>query len=139
MNNAILLPVCALVLLTYLVWLWMYWLRKAGMAKHKAEMQELADNTKREKILKVAENPSDNFENLFEVPVLFFVAAIIIHVNGLTDTSYVVQAWVFVALRAAHSLIHCTYNRILHRFVAYATGTILLGAIWIRLALQLLG
>jgi hypothetical protein len=42
----------------------------------------------------------------------------------------VAGAWAYVALRCAHSYIHVTYNRVMHRFLVYATSTVLLFALW---------
>ena len=46
-------------------------------------------------------------------------------------------AWLFVALRIAHSAIQCSYNRVMHRFTVYALATLVLTAFWIRFALKL--
>ena len=32
-------------------------------------------------------------------------------------------AWAFVALRIVHSAIHCSYNKVIHRFYAYVAGS----------------
>jgi hypothetical protein len=43
-------------------------------------------------------------------------------------------AWGFVVLRILHSVIHCSYNNVNHRFVAYALSCLFLLFMWIRLA-----
>ncbi|MGH8402087.1 MAG: MAPEG family protein, partial [Gammaproteobacteria bacterium] len=48
-----------------------------------------------------------------------------------------VLAWIYVALRIVHSLIHVTYNKIIHRFSVYATSSFLLLAMWIIFAVKL--
>jgi hypothetical protein len=53
---------------------------------------------------------SDNFRNLFEVPVLFYV----------------------------HSFIHLTYNRVMHRFAVYVLSTVVLLVLWAALGIQVL-
>jgi hypothetical protein len=40
-------------------------------------------------------------------------------------------AWVYVALRVIHSLIHITYNNVLHRLSAYALSNFVLMAFWV--------
>jgi len=40
--------------------------------------------------------------------------------------------------RVLHSLIHCTYNKIVHRFNAYLASSLVLWAMWIRIAIQLI-
>jgi hypothetical protein len=52
-------------------------------------------------------NPSDNFKNLFEIPVIFYALALVLFVTGQVDAAYVTAAWVFAAFRALHSAVHC--------------------------------
>jgi hypothetical protein len=49
-----------------------------------------------------------------------------------------VLAWGFVALRVLHSCIHCTYNKVIHRFYAYLAGGMVLWTLWGVLAVGLL-
>ena len=35
-------------------------------------------------------------------------------------------AWLYVALRYAHSAIHCTYNRVMHRFAVFIASMLVL-------------
>jgi hypothetical protein len=51
---------------------------------------------------------------------------------------FVAAAWGFVALRVVHSLIHVTYNRVLHRFVAWVLGAAWLFAMWGAFVFELL-
>lgn len=50
--------------------------------------------------------------------------------------SLVAMAWIYVAMRVLHSLIHVTYNKILHRFSIFALSNLLLLAMWIMFALD---
>ena len=43
-----------------------------------------------------------------------------------------------VLVRAVHSLVHCSYNKVMHRFAAYVAGALVLWAMWARLAWHLL-
>ncbi len=74
-----------------------------------------------------------HFNNLFEVPVLFYAAAI----TGIMlqhETALAIGlAWLFVALRVVHSLIHLTSNHILWRVRSFMAGNIVLLALWIVL------
>lgn len=133
------LPVCAQAMLTLAVWLWMYYTRLTTLSKSGADPQELENEVRAQEILKGVVHPSDNFENLFELPVLFFAGVFVVHATGLSDSLYLNLVWAFVGFRALHSLIHCSYNKIVHRFAAYLFSSIALWAIWIRLAVQLLG
>ena len=40
-------------------------------------------------------------------------------------------AWLYVALRVVHSLIHCTYNKVYHRLAVFLPGFGLLVGMWI--------
>jgi hypothetical protein len=76
--------------------------------------------------------PNRNFMNLLEMPVLFYVACVAVYVTRTADAALLVLAWLYVALRIAHSLVHLTYNRVLHRLGFYAASAVVLAAIWIR-------
>ena len=73
---------------------------------------------------------ADNIRNLFEVPVLFYLLCIALVLNGGSTPGFVTAAWAYVALRSLHSLIHVTYNRVMHRFLVYVASTLLLFAMW---------
>lgn len=137
-TRSILLPICAQALLTLLVWLRLVTARLSATRRAGVDPQVLADETRAQAIFKDIVNPSDCFENLFEMPVLFYVAALVVFVTGLTDRTYLLGAWTFVAIRAIHSWIHCTSNRITPRFAAYLMSSVVLWAMWTRLALQLI-
>jgi hypothetical protein len=47
-------------------------------------------------------------------------------------------AWAYVALRGLHSLIHVTYNRVVHRFLVYAASTLLLFGMWAAFVAKIL-
>ena len=82
---------------------------------------------------------ADNFCNLFELPVLFYAALPVAFVTAQGDAAVIGLAWAFVVLRVAHSAIHCTYNKVLHRFGVYLAGALVLFVLWGRLAWGLLG
>lgn len=82
--------------------------------------------------------PNRDYMNLLELPVLFYVVAIAVHVTGKSDALYVGLASAFVALRIAHSIVHLAYNNVLHRLVAFGLGAVCLLAMWIRFGVSLL-
>jgi hypothetical protein len=81
---------------------------------------------------------ADNFRNLFELPVLFYVALVVAFLTAQGGALVTGLAWAFVALRVLHSAIHCGYNRVRHRFAAYLLGASALLALWGRVAWGLL-
>ncbi len=70
------------------------------------------------------------YMNLLELPVLFYVASLMYFVAGRVDQTTLAVAWAYVALRAAHSLIHVTYNKVFHRLAAFAASNFMLMAYW---------
>jgi hypothetical protein len=81
--------------------------------------------------------PNRNMMNLLEMPVLFYAACITFYVTKTADGTVLVLAWLYFALRVAHSLVHLTYNRVIHRLAAYAASNVVLLVIWVRLYLVL--
>ena len=63
-----------------------------------------------------------------------FVAMLLIIVSRSESVVLLALAWAFVALRYLHSYIHCTYNRVKHRFSAYLFSGLALWALWGMLA-----
>jgi hypothetical protein len=80
-----------------------------------------------------------NFMNLLELPVLFYVACLTLYVTKTADGTAVLLAWLYVALRVCHSLVHVTYNNVLHRLVPYAISVAVLLAMWVRAIIALSG
>jgi hypothetical protein len=80
---------------------------------------------------------SNNFDNQFQLPVLFYVAALVALFAAVPSWVEVLLAWLFVALRYVHAVIHVTTNNVLHRFTAYTAGLVVLGLLWVWLALRL--
>lgn len=72
-----------------------------------------------------------SYMNLLELPVLFYVASLMYFVAGRVDQTTLTVAWAYVALRAAHALIHVTYNNVFHRLAAFATSNLVLMAYWV--------
>lgn len=129
MTDPIWLPCAALVGLTALVWIKLYADRLGEMRKRRIDPQALA--TARDAAGRLENTQAaENFRNLFEVPVLFYVLCIAVVVNGGSTRGMVLAAWAYVILRALHSLIQTTTNRVTHRFLVYVSSTLLLFAMW---------
>lgn len=135
---AILSPVFAMVLLTALVWVRMYYCRLSYIYRQRVNPDRFKHRSDHdEEIPANVRAASDNLMNLFEMPVLFYLAAITFPLAQLTDQLFTYLCWLYVGLRYLHSFIHVTYNRVVHRFTAYVASTLVLWAIWTRMALLL--
>ncbi|HEY7739950.1 MAG TPA: MAPEG family protein [Steroidobacteraceae bacterium] len=130
------LPFCAMALLTALVWIKLYADRLGEMRAKGIAPQQLASVRAAAGQLEHT-GAADNFRNLFEVPVLFYALCIAIAATGGSTRALVTAAWAYVALRALHSLIHVSYNRVVHRFLVYVASTLLLFGMWIAFFMRL--
>jgi hypothetical protein len=81
---------------------------------------------------------ADNYRNLFEMPVLFYLALLVVALAGLVAPVSLGLAWAYVLLRCLHSAIHCGYNRVKHRFYAFLASNLVLWALWAWLGWRLL-
>jgi len=82
--------------------------------------------------------PNRNYMNLLELPVLFYVAGILLLVSPCASSVAIYLAWAYVGLRVVHSVIHLTYNNVLHRLAAFASSNAVLIALWVDLGLTIL-
>lgn len=136
-QESILFPVFALGALTFFVALWMARLRFKAVKQGDLDRRYYKLNRGwevPEYLIKV----SRNFENLLEIPVLFYVVALMIYVTKHVDFAYVALAWLYVGTRFIHTYIHTTYNNVRHRMIPFLLGGTVLIAIWMRLFVQII-
>lgn len=138
MNNAILWPALALVGVTFCVWLRMFITRTGYITRNRISLRTIATRAAAQPLLAPVSAAADNLMNLFELPVLFYVLIVLLHQRGAGE-AWAVAAWLYVILRAVHSYIHCTYNKVMHRFYAYAASSLVLWGMWLAFALSLCG
>lgn len=121
-------PVFATVFLMFIVWVYMYIRRISFINRNSISPKDLAvPGALAERSPPEVSNPSDNFKNLFEIPVLFYALALYLFVTSQVDSTYMVAAWVFVVFRVFHSAVHCTVNIVMLRFSLYLISTL---AVW---------
>jgi hypothetical protein len=130
---AILYPVIAMAALTFVVLLLIPYQRfKAVIRK-----QVVPDDFKfgeSESVPPAVCIPNRNYMNLLELPLLFYVVCVVMFVTQTVTPVAVGLAWVYVALRSVHSLIHLTYNKVVHRLTFFALSNVVLVVLWISLA-----
>ena len=132
-QESIFIPFFGLMLLTILVWIYMYYLRLSYMVFNKVDPQSLAATRQATELIPAKVNqPSENLINLFELPVLFYATCIYLYVTQQADTTSLVLGYCFLIFRVLHSVIHCTYNKVTHRFYVYVLSAITLWLFIIR-------
>lgn len=137
--TAIFGPFLALMLLTLIVWVYMYVRRIGFITRERIDPRRLEIPGELARVSPAAiSNPSDNLKNLFELPVLFYALSLLLFVTQRVDATYVTAAWVFVGFRVAHSLVHCTFNRVMVRFYCYLAASLALWFMVLRATLAYL-
>jgi hypothetical protein len=79
----------------------------------------------------------NNFDNQFQLPMMWYAAIAFVLVTGLADAVTVVLSWIFIASRIAHTLIHTESNVVVRRFQAFLVGLFSLLAIWVWFGIRL--
>lgn len=119
----------AMALLTFVVAVRMYRLRVSEMRRRSIHPQAVALSAQRAAQLEDT-RAADNYNNLFELPVLFYVLCLAGVASDHIPLWLPWLAWLFVLLRVIHSWIQCTYNKVIHRFIAFRTGLFVLMISW---------
>ena len=116
----------------------MYVKRLSLISAHKLRADEVTHQKLAEISPPDVANPSDNLKNLFEVPTIFYAFVIYLFVTSQVDAVYLAGCWAFAGLRVIHSLIHCTFNKVMLRFLVYVVSTLVLWAMIVRAVLDFL-
>jgi hypothetical protein len=135
-NHAIFAPFFAQMLLTLVVWVYMYARRIPFIMRLQLKPEQLTPAELARLSPPAVSNPSDNLKNLFEIPTLFYALALYLFVTQHVDAVYMAAAWTFVVFRVLHSLMHCTANIIIVRFWLYAISTL---ALWFMVGRAAIG
>ena len=130
-ETAIFGPFLTMMLLTLVVWVYLFVRRIRFISGNAITPEQMTGPGALDRITPQGVlNPSDNFKNLFEVPVLFYALTLYLFATGQVDGLYVTLGWIFVGFRALHSFVHCTFNHILARFWIYFVSSV---ALWVAL------
>jgi hypothetical protein len=125
---AIFRPFVATMILTMVVWFYMYGRRLPFIFSNGLDAKQMTPLELARVSPPQVSNPSDNLKNLFELPTVFYAVVLYLYATQQVDAMYVGAAWVFFLLRAMHSAVHCTFNFIPLRFVLYVVSA---GALWL--------
>jgi hypothetical protein len=129
----LLIPLLAQVALTFVVMIIMYRKRVTEMKTKRIHPQRTKTRSRALGVLTDSETAANNYTNLFESPVLFYTAMLLTLILMVQDTILVILAWTYVGSRVIHSIIHITYNKVMHRFTVFLFSSFVLFAIWVRL------
>ena len=136
MDNAIFTPMLAMMLLTLLVWVYMFAKRIPFLQAANIPNDELTPAKLNEITPPDVAAPSDNLKNLFELPVLFYALCLYLYATQTVDALHIWSAWIFVVFRYLHSIMHCTRNIVLARFGLYLVSSLALWVMMLRAVVQ---
>ncbi|MBN9566271.1 MAG: MAPEG family protein [Alphaproteobacteria bacterium] len=135
--TSILTPVLALIILSLIVWIWMYATRIPAMQKARINPQDARFPGSLDVLPDSARQVADNYNHLMEQPTIFYALVFYIYLSGGQDTLYIWLAWAYVALRVVHTLIQCTANVVNLRFTVFSLSTLVLMAMAVRAVLAI--
>jgi hypothetical protein len=133
--SAMLAPVIALVLWTFVMWGWMYWMRIPAILNSKMRLDpNLPRGQQMNELPAHVRWKADNYNHLLEQPTLFYAVALTLALVRDNSNLAVGLAWVYVALRVVHSVWQAQVNVIPIRFYLFAASSVVLLALTLRAA-----
>ena len=132
----VLLPLFVEVILTFVLLFWLAPLRQGEFKSGRVRESDIALGQKNWSPR--AQQIANSFDNQFQLPVLFYVLAILSIITRHADVIFVVLAWIFVASRVAHAYVHTTSNRVVVRGPIYGIGGFTLAIMWIIFMVRIL-
>lgn len=134
-GTAIFWPMIAHVVLVVVLYGLLGMRRGAAVKAGQAKVSQFRENLNEPQTSLFVKN---SLASQFELPVLFYVACLSLHVTGGDGWLAVVLAWLFALSRYAHAFIHVTTNRISHRQPAFTAGFVALIGLWVIFTVHLL-
>ena len=120
---ALLTPVFVLILWTFTIFLIMSY----GRTRFMKDPQDAAHTKDLKGTLPAwVERTGDNYNHLFEQPVVFYIVTLAIALINSIDPLMMQLAWAFVILRILHSLVQLTFNLVLIRFMIFLIGWLII-------------
>jgi len=132
-QTMLLLPIFGMVFLTIGIALWMLKLRYKAVLEDGVSAKYFKLN-RGAKLPEYLVRVTQHYENLFETPLLFYVAILLLLILELNDTGYIFLAWGYFLSRLLHAYIHTVTNRLKHRKYAFMLTSVILITLWIKLA-----
>jgi hypothetical protein len=123
---SIMTPMLALIVWTFVIWVWMYATRIPAMRAARINPARMKRREELDVLPVDVKQIADNYNHLHEQPTVFYALVIYTQLAGVIDPLNIGLAWAYVALRVAHSLIQCTTNFIPWRFLVFSASSLVL-------------
>lgn len=136
-QQALLLPVFLHMLMTVGLGVASGLARRKALLAGRARMREVVIDSRAwpEDVRKLG----NNFDNQFQLPMLWYAGVAFTLILGLGDGVAVVLSWAFLVLRIGHSFIHVGRNVLVRRFYVFIAGAFVLTLYWLWLAYKVFG
>lgn len=134
-KESLLAPMGALVALTAVVWLMMVMFRNYAALSQRASSDYYRFYDSKLMPEDWIERPARAFNNLMQLPTLFYVACLAMMLTGRVDEGQRALAWMFVATRSLHALVYIGWNPLAYRFASWVAASICLFTLWARFLL----
>jgi hypothetical protein len=132
-NQLLIFAGIAQVVLTFIVWVVLFYRRVGELKRRKINPQKIATSSQSAAIMEDV-RASDNFKHLFEMPVLFYFLCTLAVATQATSFALAALAWMYVVLRYLHSYIQCGKNKVMPRFYVFVASSLTLLAMWVVFA-----
>ena len=140
MTSSILEPVIALMLLTCVMWAWMYITRVPAVQRAGMKLDpDLPKGVQMSELPAKVRWKADNYNHLLEQPTVFYAVAFTLALLNAGEGLNLTLAWAYVALRVVHSLQQSLWNKIEVRFVLFVLSSLVLITLVVRAALIVWG
>jgi hypothetical protein len=137
MRSLLFAPIVALILWSFVMCAWLYATRIPAIGRNKIvyDPHRPAEEFHAQLPAQVRWK-ADNYNNLMEQPTLFYAVATTLALLGEDAGLNTGLAWLYVALRIAHSLVQAMVNIVMLRFTIFMAATLVLLVMSIRAALS---
>lgn len=136
MTLKLIYPALAMIFWIFVVGVLLAVRRKSAFASGEVRPEEVTVSTERYPV--AARLASANFSNQFELPVVFFALIMLAMEVAATGYAMAALAWIFVASRVLHSLVHIGPNKLPLRGAIYGIGAIALLCMWVGVLIAVL-
>lgn len=132
-----LLPILGMIMLTIRVALMMLKMRYRAVLKDGVHPSYFKLN-RGAKLPDYVVKVTQHYENLFEAPILFYLAILLVLILDRIDPLYIILAWLYLFSRLAHAYVHITYNALRHRKNVFIMSSLVLVFLWIKLSIDII-
>jgi hypothetical protein len=131
----VLLPLFAQAALTFVLLFWMGSARVSAIRSGQAKISTTALGQPNwpQRVQQIG----NCYANQFQLPVLFYLLAVLEILTHYADRLFVALSWLFVVTRLVHAFIHTGSNYVPRRFYAFLAGAVVLLVMWTIYAVRI--